>query len=114
MKLCLATTTHNFMWVKITHICLISNQTNICKSRCLNTNFIPNNSDFIGQQDEFKPTIVVILVGFNSSCFAHLPLQRGDRLYSTESDVCRRQIVTYKDDPRTERVNIIFLMASDP
>ena len=27
LKLCLATTTQNFNWVKITHICLILNQT---------------------------------------------------------------------------------------
>ena len=25
----------------------------------------------------------------------------------SESDVCRRQILTYKDDPRAERVNIV-------
>ena len=39
--------------------------------------------------------------------------QRGDRLYTSESDVCRRQILTYKDGPRTERIKI-FLMAADP
>ena len=27
----------------------------------------------------------------------------GDRLYTSESDVCRRQILTYKDGPRTVR-----------
>ena len=32
---------------------------------------------------------------------------------TTESDVCRRQILTYKDDPRTESIKI-FLMAVDP
>ena len=38
------------------------------------------------------------------------PLQRfqlfqcGDRLYTSESDVYRRQILTSKDGPRTERV----------
>ena len=30
------------------------------------------------------------------------PFQRGDRLYTSESDVCRRQILTYKDGPRAE------------
>ena len=30
--------------------------------------------------------------------------QCGDRLYTSESDVYRRQILTYKDGPRTERV----------
>ena len=29
----------------------------------------------------------------------------GDRLYTSESDVYRRQILTYKDNPRTESVN---------
>ena len=39
----------------------------------------------------------------------------SDRLYTSESDVCRRQILKYKDDPRTERKKIkIFLMAVDP
>ena len=33
--------------------------------------------------------------------------------YTSESDVCRRQILTYKDSPRAERI-IIFLMAADP
>ena len=41
-------------------------------------------------------------------------LQRfGDRLQSSESDVCRRQILTTKVDHRTVRVKI-FLMAVDP
>ena len=31
--------------------------------------------------------------------------QCGDRLYTSESDVYRRQILTCKDGPRTERVN---------
>ena len=39
--------------------------------------------------------------------------QRGDRLYTSESDVCRRQILTYKDSPRTERTKIIII-AVDP
>ena len=30
--------------------------------------------------------------------------QRGDLLYTLESDVYRRQILTYKDDSRAERV----------
>ena len=30
-----------------------------------------------------------------------------DRLYTSESDVYIRQILTYKDDPRTERVNYV-------
>ena len=35
------------------------------------------------------------------------------RIYTSESDVCRRQILTYKDGPRTERIKI-FLMVVDP
>ena len=31
--------------------------------------------------------------------------QCGDCLYTSESDVYRRQIMTYKDGPRTERVS---------
>ena len=36
-----------------------------------------------------------------------LLLQCGDRLYSSESDVYRRQILSTKYDPRTIRVNIV-------
>ena len=39
-KLCLATATHNFKWVKITHICLIGDRT------FANLD-VSNNSDFI-------------------------------------------------------------------
>ena len=38
------------------------------------------------------------------------PLQPGDRLYTSESGVFRRQILTYKVDPRSERI-LIFPMA---
>ena len=31
--------------------------------------------------------------------------QRGDRLYASESDVYKRQILTHKDGSRAERVN---------
>ena len=41
------------------------------------------------------------------------PLQCGDILYSSESDVCGRQILTIKVDPRTARVKV-FLIAEDP
>ena len=41
------------------------------------------------------------------------PFKREDRLYKSESDVCRRQILTYKDGPCTERIQI-FLVAIDP
>ena len=52
---------------------------------------------------------------FNSfTCFStgtvfifshHQPFQRGDCLYTSESDVFIRQILTYKDSPRAERVD---------
>ena len=32
--------------------------------------------------------------------------QRGDRLYASESDVYRRQILTHKDGPRAGRVKL--------
>ena len=44
--------------------------------------------------------------------WADQPFQRGERLHTSESDVCRRQILTYKDDRRTERIDI-FIMAVD-
>ena len=34
------------------------------------------------------------------------PFQCGDRLYTSESDVNRRQILTYKDGPRTEGMRL--------
>ena len=34
-----------------------------------------------------------------------LLFQCGDRLYTSELDVCRRQILTFKVGPRTERVD---------
>ena len=37
----------------------------------------------------------------------------GDRLYTSESDVCGRQILTYKDGPRAERIKT-FRMVLDP
>ena len=37
--------------------------------------------------------------------------QRGDSLYTSESDVCRRQILTYKDGPGAERVEYTVLIS---
>ena len=57
---------------------------------------------------------------FQVNVISPYPFQRGDRLYArighlytSESDVCRRQILTYKDGPRTERIKI-FLMVVSP
>ena len=36
----------------------------------------------------------------------------GDCLYMSESDICRRQILTYKDGPHIERIKT-FIMAVD-
>ena len=41
------------------------------------------------------------------------PFHRDDRLYMSESDVCKRQILTYKDGRSTGRINI-YIMAVDP
>ena len=40
------------------------------------------------------------------------PFQHGDRLYASESHVCRRQILTSKVDHRIEGLHI-FIMAVD-
>ena len=45
--------------------------------------------------------------------FSNLPLECGDRYNTSESDVWRRQIMTYKDDARSGRIKI-FIMAVDP
>ena len=39
--------------------------------------------------------------------------QRVDRLYTSESDVCRRQILTYIDGSRAERFKL-FISVLDP
>ena len=40
----------------------------------------------------------------------HEPSKCGDRLYTSKSDVLRRQILTFNDGPRTE----IFILVVDP
>ena len=49
LKLCLATATHSFKWVKIAHICLIWDETAFVK-----IHFIPNISDFIDLKINFE------------------------------------------------------------
>ena len=34
------------------------------------------------------------------------PFQCGDRFYTPEYDVCRRQFLPYKDAPSTERIKV--------
>ena len=41
-------------------------------------------------------------------------VQRGDRLYTSESDVYGRQILTYKDGSRAERVNLTTIVTICP
>ena len=41
------------------------------------------------------------------------PSKCGGRLYTSETDVCRRQILMYKDGPRTESFKT-FMIAVDP
>ena len=46
-------------------------------------------------------------------CLRELNLERGDRLYTSKSDVCRRQILTSNVDASTESIEL-FIMAVDP
>ena len=48
-------------------------------------------------------------LGENLNSIRALTLQRGDRLWESESDVCRRHILTCKVDPRAVRVKIFVL-----
>ena len=49
---------------------------------------------FIDLSLRFSPNIILL----------SYPLECGNRLYTSESDVCRRQIPTSKVDPRTQKV----------
>ena len=53
LKLWLATASHNFKWVKISHI-RFNLRPNICYSWCLGTHFIHNNCDLIPNKTESK------------------------------------------------------------
>ena len=44
--------------------------------------------------------------------YGDYPFQRGDRLWTSESDVWRRQILTSKVNPRAERIK--FIIAVEP
>ena len=45
LKLCVATATHNFKSVKMLYLFTLG--PNFCKSFCLNSHFVPDNSDLI-------------------------------------------------------------------
>ena len=51
-------------------------------------------------------TILNILIVQLGTVFVRQNLTSVDRLYTSESDVHSRQILTYKNDPRAERVNV--------
>ena len=51
--------------------------------------------------------------GCNTMCFLIYLFNRVTVFYRSESDVCRRQIMTYKDGPRHEIIKIV-IMAVDP
>ena len=40
--------------------------------------------------------------------FLYLTYSTEDRLHASESDVCRRQILTYKDGPLAERIKYLY------
>ena len=54
----------------------------------------------------------VFIMGLRSSDIFKV-FQCGDRLYTSESGVYRRQILTYKDDPRTEKVKSTGVWCAD-
>ena len=54
---------------------------------------------------QFKIIINVLVSSFRFIWILR-PFQCGDRLYTSESDVYRRQILTYKDGPRAKRVDV--------
>ena len=52
----------------------------------------------------------ILLIGV-TFYFQHVyPLQQRDRLWSSESDVCRRQILMSKVYPRTVRVKLFIMI----
>ena len=53
LKLCIATAIHNFKWLKI-YSYLFNLNTNIDKSWCLDTHFIPNNGDLVDRKKQIK------------------------------------------------------------
>ena len=77
--------------------------------------FSPYNAD-IFSYEPWNPRIFSICnhhtclsASFEYAHYINILLFRcGYSLYTSESDVCRRQILTYKDGPRAERVNEMF------
>ena len=82
-------------------VCNICNNfCNICAKYCFDESL----------KDHIRCSLFCSLLLF---CNSLQPFQCGDRFYTSESDVCRCQILTYKDGPRTERLKI-FLTAVHP
>ena len=56
----------------------------------------------------FPTHLTTYVMGLRPLVIFHF-FQCGDRLYTSECDVYRRYILTYKDGPRTERVKHTYL-----
>ena len=87
-----------------------SEQINYCRTQSSVTDY------FRANYDKMKPLYRLVIYSVLISCSHFVPLllpfQRGDRLYTSESNVYRRQILTYKGGPRTEKFKI-FIMVVD-
>ena len=78
---------------------------------------------FVGIYDQYlKVKKLFIIIFFSSKCKAYViqywysingklwslnRFQPGDRIYTSESDICRRQILSYKNGSHTERIKIL-------
>ena len=66
-----------------------------------------------GLESRTRRVVAYFIISLSQRGSSDLDLSARYRLYTSESDVCRRQIMTYKDDPRTKKKKI-FIMAVDP
>ena len=55
--------------------------------------------------------IIIIIITYKRylrlCLYILIHIQRVDRLYTSESDVCRRQILTHKDSPALKELNYL-------
>ena len=72
---------------------------------------MPNGTPSIKKTFLYTDSIIKLIdvIGY----IADKPFQRGNRLPTSESDVFIRQILTYKDGPRTEVVSRLLLLQVD-
>ena len=68
-------------------------------------NFIPGSCVFYTNALALNEFCHVVRYTYDKA----LTLSARDRLYTSESDVYSRQTLTYKDDPRTERIKICIM-----